>query len=283
MSQLRLRNSSLIFAGICFGTTGTAQALGPKLASPLAVGSMRLIIGATLLYLFHRLTSKSQSALSHTDLWLGAIGVALYQISFFSAVRSTGVAIGTITALGSAPALTGIVAYLITGEKPTRRWFLATVVTTIGILLLGTSKGLADFNVSGFCLALGAGAAYSIFAVASKRALKAGATISGAMSRIFLLAATISAPLIFVGDSSWLTSSKGILMELWLGVIPTALAYIAYAYGLEKVRASTASTLILAEPATATLLAAVVLNESVAPRGWLGVGVVVAGLIYLSM
>lgn len=283
MSQLRLRNSSLIFAGICFGTTGTAQALGPKLASPLAVGSMRLIIGATLLYLFHRLTSKSQSALSHTDLWLGAIGVALYQISFFSAVRSTGVAIGTITALGSAPALTGIVAYLITGEKPTRRWFLATVVTTIGILLLGTSKGLADFNVSGFCLALGAGAAYSIFAVASKRALKAGATISGAMSRIFLLAATISAPLIFVGDSSWLTSSKGILMELWLGVIPTALAYIAYAYGLEKVRASTASTLILAEPATATLLAAVVLNESVAPRGWLGVGVVLAGLIYLSM
>ncbi len=283
MSQLRRRNSSLIFAGICFGSTGTAQALGPKLASPLAVGSVRLIIGAALLYLFHQLTSKTKSPLSRVDLWLGAIGVALYQITFFSAVKSTGVAIGTITALGSAPALTGIVAYLLTREKPTRRWFIATIITTIGILLLGTSKGLADFNVTGFFLALGAGASYSIFAVASKRALKAGASISDVMYRIFLLAATISAPLVLVGDSHWLTSSKGIAMELWLGVVPTALAYIAYAYGLEKVRASTASTLILAEPATATLLASLVLNESVAARGWLGVGVVIAGLIYLSM
>ncbi len=283
MSQLRLRNSSLIFAGICFGTTGTAQALGPKLASPLAIGSARLFIGAALLFLFHRWTSRTTSQLSRADLWLGAIGVALYQITFFSAVKSTGVAIGTVTALGSAPALTGVVAYIVTRERPTRRWFFATIVTTVGIVLLSTSKGIADFNFTGFLLALGAGASYSVFAVASKRALQGGVSVSDAMSRIFLLAAALSAPLILVGDSHWLTTSKGLAMALWLGVIPTALAYIAYAYGLEKVRASTASTLILAEPATATLLASVVLNESVAPRGWVGVGVVIAGLIYLSM
>ena len=283
MTHLRKRSSALIFSGICFGTTGTAQALGPKLASPLAIGSARLLIGAGLLFLFHRLTSKTNSHLGRADLWLGAIGVALYQITFFSAVKSTGVAIGTVTALGSAPALTGIVAYLVTGEKPTRRWFFATIVTTSGIILLSTSKGLTDFNVRGFLLALGAGASYSLFAVSSKRALKNGATISDAMSRIFALAAALSAPLIFVGDSHWLATPKGIAMALWLGLIPTALAYIAYAYGLEKVRASTASTLILAEPATATLLASVVLGESVAIRGWLGVGVVIAGLIYLSM
>jgi len=283
VTHLRKRSSALIFSGICFGTTGTAQALGPKLASPLAIGSARLLIGAGLLFLFHRLTSKTNSHLGRADLWLGAIGVALYQITFFSAVKSTGVAIGTVTALGSAPALTGIVAYLVTGEKPTRRWFFATIVTTSGIILLSTSKGLTDFNVRGFLLALGAGASYSLFAVSSKRALKNGATISDAMSRIFALAAALSAPLIFVGDSHWLATPKGIAMALWLGLIPTALAYIAYAYGLEKVRASTASTLILAEPATATLLASVVLGESVAIRGWLGVGVVIAGLIYLSM
>lgn len=283
VKQLRLRNSSLIFAGICFGTTGTAQALGPKLASPLAIGSARLFIGAALLFLFHRWSSKTSSRLLRADLWLGAIGVALYQVTFFSAVKSTGVAIGTVTALGSAPALTGVVAYVLTGERPTRRWFVATIVTTVGIVLLSTSKGVANFNLRGFLLALGAGAAYSIFAVASKRALKGGVSVTEAMSRIFLLAAAISAPLILVGDSHWLTTRNGLAMALWLGIIPTALAYIAYAYGLEKVRASTASTLILAEPATATLLAAVVLGESVASRGWIGVGVVIAGLIYLSM
>ena len=72
-------------------------------------------------------------------------------------------------------------------------------------------------------------------------------------------------------------------MIAWLGLVPTAFAYIAYAYGLAKVRASTASTLILAEPATATLLAAIVLGEAINSHGWIGITIVIIGLIYLSM
>lgn len=283
MPNLRKRNASLILAGICFGTTGTAQALGPKGISPLAVGSGRLIVGALLLYLFHRSATKSAAKMASRDLWLSAIGVVLYQVTFFSAVKSTGVAIGTVTALGSAPALTGLVAYIINRERPTKRWFFATVVTTIGIILLSTSKGLSDFNIRGFLLAIGAGASYSIFAVASKRALTDGVSITDAMFRIFALGAILSTPLLFVGNMHWLVTPKGLLMIFWLGFIPTAVAYIAYAYGLAKVRASTASTLILAEPATATLLAAIVLGEAINARGWTGIVVVIIGLIYLSL
>lgn len=283
MPNLRKRNASLILAGICFGTTGTAQALGPKGVSPLAVGSGRLIVGALLLYFFHRSATKSIAKISRRDLWLSAIGVMLYQITFFSAVKSTGVAIGTVTALGSAPALTGVVAYLINREKPTKRWFFATVITTIGIIILSTSKGLSDFNFRGFLLAIGAGASYSIFAVSSKRALTNGVSITDAMFRIFALGAILSTPLLFIGNLHWLTTPRGLLMIFWLGLVPTALAYIAYAYGLEKVRASTASTLILVEPATATLLAAIVLGEAINTRGWLGILIVIIGLIYLSL
>jgi len=283
MSNLRRRNTSLILAGICFGTTGTAQALGPKGVSPLAVGSARLLVGSLLLFLFHRSATKSLAKISRQDLWLSAIGVALYQITFFSAVKNTGVAIGTVTALGSAPALTGLVAYLINREKPTRRWFLATVITTVGIIVLSTSKGLTDFNFRGFLLAIGAGASYSIFAVASKRALTSGVSITDAMFRIFTLGAILSVPLLFVGNMHWIVTPKGLMMIAWLGLVPTALAYMAYAYGLEKVRASTASTLILAEPATATLLAAIVLGEAINTGGWTGIVIVIIGLIYLSL
>ncbi len=283
MSSLGKRNASLIFAGICFGTTGTAQALGPAGVSPLAVGSSRLIVGSVLLYLFHRSSAKSIAKISGKDLWLSSIAVVLYQITFFSAVKSTGVAIGTVTALGSAPALTGILAYLIHKEKPSRRWFFATLLTTGGILILSTSKGLTDFNFHGFLLAIGAGASYSVFAVTSKRALTRGATITDAMFRIFSLAAIISIPLLFIGETHGLLTSKGLVMIFWLGLVPTAIAYIAYAYGLAKVRASTASTLILAEPATATLLAAIVLGEAINTRGWFGIVVVIIGLIFLSL
>ena len=283
MSDLRKRNASLILAGICFGTTGTAQALGPKSISPLAVGSGRLIVGALLLYLFHRSAAKSTAKISGRDLLLSSIGVVLYQITFFSAVKSTGVAIGTVTALGSAPALTGVTAYLINREKPTRRWFIATIITTLGIVVLSTSKGLSDFNFRGFLLAIGAGASYSIFAVASKRALTQGVSITDAMFRIFALGAIISTPLLFIGNMHWLVTPRGLMMIAWLGLVPTAFAYIAYAYGLAKVRASTASTLILAEPATATLLAAIVLGEAINSHGWIGITIVIIGLIYLSM
>lgn len=283
MKELTKRNSALIFSGICFGTTGTAQALGPKIASPLAIGSARLMIGAALLYLFHKLGRKGSSRLDSRDLWLGAIGVALYQITFFSAVKITGVAIGTVTALGSAPALTGVIAYVITKEKPVKKWFLATTITMVGIIVLTTSHGIQRFDIHGFLLAIGAGGSYSIFAVATKRALANGANVTDAMSRIFALAALISAPLLLRGDSDWFETPRGFAMILWLGLVPTAFAYIAYAFGLEKVRASTASTLILAEPATATVLAAIVLNETINLRGWLGVGIVISGLIYLSI
>ena len=192
-------------------------------------------------------------------------------------------AIGTVTALGSAPALTGLVAYLINREKPTRRWFLATVITTLGIIVLSTSKGLSDFNFRGFLLAISAGASYSIFAVASKRALTSGVSITDAMFRIFALGAILSTPLLFIGNMHWLVTLKGLMMIVWLGLVPTAFAYIAYAYGLAKVRASTASTLILAEPATATLLAAIVLGEAINPHGWIGIVIVIIGLLYLSL
>lgn len=283
MSDLRKRNASLILAGICFGTTGTAQALGPKGISPLAVGSARLIAGSLLLFLFHRSATKSLAKISRQDLWLSAIGVALYQITFFSAVKSTGVAIGTVTALGSAPALTGIVAYVMNREKPTKRWFFATLITTFGIFILSTSKGISDFNFRGFLLAIGAGTSYSIFAVASKRALSNGVSITDAMFRIFALGAVLSAPLLFIGNMHWIITPRGLSLILWLGLVPTALAYMAYAYGLAKVRASTASTLILAEPATATLLAALVLGEAITAHGWIGISVVIIGLIYLSV
>ncbi|MDP1712987.1 MAG: EamA family transporter, partial [Candidatus Nanopelagicaceae bacterium] len=70
MSNLRTRNASLVLAGVCFGTTGTAQALGPKGVSPLAVGSARLIIGALLLYIFHIAIREASSRISRQDLIL---------------------------------------------------------------------------------------------------------------------------------------------------------------------------------------------------------------------
>ena len=275
-------NGSLIFAGVCFGTTGTAQALGPDGSSPLVVGAARLLVGAAFLWVIHRLLGAQGSRIGWLDLLIGGVGVALYQISFFSAVRSTGVAVGTLTAIGSAPALTGIMGYLINREVPSLRWLKATLITTLGIVCLTGAKGFTHFNLIGVLEALGAGASYSLFAVASKRGMNSGASFTEAMYKIFGLGAVLLLPIFFIGKNHFLTTGSGVLMALWLGLVPTAIAYTSYAYGLNRIKVATASTLILAEPATATLLAALVLGESLNGYSWLGVTIVVAGLLYLS-
>ena len=210
---------ALIFAGICFGTTGTAQALGPDGSSPLVVGAARLFIGALFLWVIHRLISSPGARIGIADLLIGGAGVALYQISFFSAVRSTGVAVGTLTAIGSAPALTGIVAYLINREIPSRRWFQATVITTAGIVFLTGAKGFSHFNLTGVLEALGAGASYSLFAVASKRAMVGGASFTEVMHKVFGLGAILLLPIFLLGENHFLVTRSGALMALWLGPV----------------------------------------------------------------
>ena len=114
---------SILFSAICFGTTGTAAALGPSGANSLAVGTSRIVIGALLLQLAALGTSRSERRATvrlRAWLWAGA-GMAGYQLTFFAAVHLSGVTIGTVVALGSAPALTGAIYWLWFRVKPKAR------------------------------------------------------------------------------------------------------------------------------------------------------------------
>src|SRR5688500_14402 len=114
MSRLQV-----LLASLCFGTTGTAQALGPAGLSPAGVGAARSLVGGTLLVLV-ALVSRSLRGLPRRPLILAAFAVAAYQLAFFAAVADTGVAVGTIVALGSAPALAGALEWAIERRAPTR-------------------------------------------------------------------------------------------------------------------------------------------------------------------
>ncbi len=51
----------VLLAALCFGTTGTAQALGPAAASPLTVGAVHVVVGAALLLLAVRLVGSGST------------------------------------------------------------------------------------------------------------------------------------------------------------------------------------------------------------------------------
>ena len=119
---------------------------------------------------------------------LGGVFVAIYQVSFFAAVDKTGVAIGTVVALGSAPAFTGLVARAFTGEALGRRWAAATGLACAGVTLLvlgGAGSGEGAVAPAGVALALLSGLGYAGYAVLGKRMLERGGTAEGVMAAVF--------------------------------------------------------------------------------------------------
>ena len=70
---------------------------------------------------------------------------------------------------------------------------------------------------------------------------------------------------------------------LYLGVVPTALAYVLFARGLRGTSAAETATLTLAEPITATMLGAIVLGERPGAIALVGVGLVGAATAILLL
>ena len=154
----------VLLAALCFATTGTAQELGPDGLEPIAVGAARIAVGGALLALFawwlgrRRPTAKPAREMAPAALGAIAVAVAVYQLSFFASVRLTGVAVGTVVALGSAPAFAGIAGRL-AGDGPLgRRWAISTALACTGVaLLVVAGAGATEIDPLGIGLALVSG------------------------------------------------------------------------------------------------------------------------------
>lgn len=278
----------VLLAAVCFGTTGTAQAFAPASATPAGVGAARIVLGGLLLALLGigvrgRGLRRVSMPRDLGVVAVGALGVAAYQPAFFTGVERTGVAVGTLVALGSAPVLTGVLEWAVLRRRPSRRWALATVLAAAGVavLALGTSSG-ARLEVGGLLAAVAAGASYALYTLASKRLLDAGWPPERVIGAVFGGAAVLLLPVLLAAGSSWLATPRGAAVAVFLAVVATALAYVLFARGLRRLPAAETATLTLAEPVTAATLGLLLLGE---PATWslaVGAVVLVAGLVVLA-
>ena len=292
---------AVLLAAVCFGTTGTAQALGPT-ADPVSVGAARLVIGGGALALIaavqfaaagrrsgRRKGGAPTAGRRRLPSWLligiGAGGVVAYQPAFFAGTATNGVAVGTVVALGSAPVLTGLLDWAISRRPPGGRWLVATVIATAGVatLALASDGPSASASPAGLAASLGAGASYAVYTLAAKALIDRGWSSTGSMGALFAAAAAVSLPLLLLTDASWLMTGPGLAMGLWLGLVTTTLAYVLFGFGLRGLLPATVSTLTLAEPLTAGLLGVFLLGEQLSAVAALGLAVLGVGLVVLAL
>lgn len=150
-SSLRLvklqRGYGLVFAAaVLWGATGAAQAFAPQGAQPQVVGAARLAIGGLVLMgiAASRGALRSNRKLPLAVTIAAAMCMAFYQPFFFSAVSRTGVAVGALTAIGSAPILAGVLGYLLRGERPGKALGARHTFSRGGLRLVALAQSKCD-------------------------------------------------------------------------------------------------------------------------------------------
>ena len=274
---------AVLVAATLFGTTGTAQALGPSGTTPLGVGAARIVIGGLgLLVVLPRVGGSRRAA---AGLWRSRWGLvagvmtALDQVCFFGGVARAGVALGTLVTIGSGPVFTGLLSWLVLRDRPRTSWVVATTVCVIGLsLLVGADASGAGGSLLGLLLALGAGAAYAVYTVGAKHLMNSGHRSDDVMTAAFVLGGILMVPLLLTQPLAWIATPSGLAMALWLGLATTTLAYVVFGRGLRQLSAGPVTTLVLAEPVVATVLGVVVLGERLPLLAWIGAAFVLAGL-----
>lgn len=265
-----------------WGTVGTTQTFLSEGISSFAVAGVRSGIGGGVL-LLAVLAMRKISFRNWSWKWtiLAAIAIALFQSLFFTSVRYTGVAVGTVVTIGSAPVFAGFIEWVFWKVRPTLVWAIATVLAIVGCLLLFMNQGETAINPLGIGLALAAGSMFALYTNVSKQLMKQEETLP-AVAMTFSICALFLLPLAAKDGFDWLTEGVNIWPILFMALAATSLAYILFLGGLKKISSSAAVTLSLAEPLTAALLGVFLVGEHLTFVAWIGVSLLLGGIVVLT-
>ncbi len=250
----------------------------------LAVVFWRMWIYAVIVLLFLKLRGTPLRRDSLRVSWRGGISLGADIMLFFSAVRLTTVANATV--IGSCqPLIMLLIAGRLFGERPKRHhWFLALVaICGVAIVMFG-STGVQGWSPKGDLLAVAVVAAwtgYFVFSKLSSRQIESS-QYTGATALICALFATPFA--LASGQVFTMPSSNAWVWLVVLSIGPGFTSHMLMNWSLSRIPAWLGSTLTLAIPVTATVMAWIFLGEEVAALQFVGMAVVLVtlGVIVLS-
>jgi DME family drug/metabolite transporter len=280
----------IIAAAVMWGTIGPATKGLFQIsdATPLSIGLLRPLIALPALLAATILLLGPQAfRIKRRDLGVMAcIGLVMsvYQVAFVAAVGQVGVTVATLITLCSVPVIVALLSGLFLGERLTRRVLLALAIAVGGaVLLVGspTAEQAGSSPVRGALLALLSAMGYATMTLVGR--LLAGRyhplqpiTVGVAVSALALL------PIALASGFVLSYTPAGWALLLHLGLVPTALAYVLFFFGMRSTTATIASIVTLVEPLTAAILGWAIFGERLGPLSFLGAAMLVAAMLILS-
>lgn len=281
---LSIAVTAALWGTVPIATNGIYQV---SAANALSIGLFRLAFSLPVLVpvvLFR--TGRADWRLGGRDLailLLFGAAMALYQVCYFAAIPRVGVTVAALITLCTAPVLVAVLSTVFLRERPGAGVVAAMACAIAGTLLLVGSPATTGERpeiIGGVLLALGAALSFATVALC-------GRALAGRYRDLQLVAIGMAGGALFLlpfalpGGLVLRYSPAGWSLLLYLGLVPTALGYLLFFYGLRDTTATVASTINLLEPLTSAILAWLLFDERLGTAGLLGAALLLGAMALL--
>lgn len=281
-SRRSLAIVTVVVLMVVWGSTFVITKAVAQDISPLMLAALRFLTAAVVLIPV-ALVRGNWKSLPKPMPWLALLGMALTGIATFTIAFNLALVYASATqgALIYAllPAAVALAAVMFLHEKLERRRIAGIVLSIVGVgvvVLAGEVDRNSPRPVLGALWMIGAVIAWAAYTVFAKRLADADQVITIALVSLFGMLMIVPFAVMELAETPWRAPSlQAWAGVLFLGILASALAYIAYGWALRELDASLVGALINLDPIVGVMTAVMFLGET------LHGGQIVGGVIAL--
>lgn len=275
--------NSLAMLHISVMLFGLSAVLGQFVNLPaVTIAGGRVVCSSLALLIFSLAAKRDLRLHSKKDygiaIFTGGV-LAIHWTTFFLAIKSSSVAIGTI-AFSAFPLFLTFLEPLFFHEKLRMTSLFSALFLLLGVWITVPSFSLESISAIGMAWGLVSGLSYAVMSL-SNRYLSA--RYSGTTICIYEqgTAAILLFPTLFLGANQWTTSN--LLGIMAIGLVCTAIAHTFYVAALHSVKAQTAGIVSGMETVYSVLFAFLFLGEVPSIRELAGGGVILGTAMFSTL
>lgn len=278
----------LLLLGAVWGSSFLCVSIALNDYPPTSIAAIRIALAALILLVIVHLKGLSLPRRGRDWFFLIVIGalnssIPFSLISFAQQSISSGVSAMLIS---TAPFSALIIAHYYTrDDKISGNKVLGMIIGFSGVLVLVGSEVLASRNdaVSGQLMALLAAFCYGSSSILVRRVSHINSLVSSAC--VLLVTTLYFLPLVAYLDKPWLIkpAAESLIALIYLGVLPTALAYLLRFWLINRVGSVYTSQVAYLIPLFALVWGWMFLNEVPDIKIWAAMGLILAGIAVNSL
>jgi drug/metabolite transporter (DMT)-like permease len=276
--------AALVVTIVAWASAFPAIRAGLAAFGPLELGAARFAIAAVPAAAFLLITRPALPRWS--EAWRFFVG-GLFFVALYTTLLNLGeqtVSAGPASFIINVnPIITAVLAMLFLGERFGGRSWIGTAVSFAGIGLIARAEGDAFRIDAGALLILGSAFCNSITSVVQKPLFARHKPLTVSAWNMVIGAVLLAPALPSAIAQVPAASTEGLVAAIYLGVVPSLIAYASWTIVLSRMPASRASNFMYCVPPVATAMGFVWLGEEPSALSLVGGAMALGGVILVNL